>query len=437
MCVHPFHLYCRTATAGTMSHAFPSFPVPSSSSSSCDHNISLDGIVRAQRWLRGYVSIKLSDKAVRVDNSDNRKDDTVKIELEGKEITKSKKESEKTMDVFHEESTRRVMFPVLEANRQYRFPFSIYTPGSIAPSMDYSDPKDPETFCRIEFLLVASFQSHTAERKIHIVGQPLSSKPYPVTVVPSVVPIITKSFSWKNMLELKPRHRQSSSKLQHHHGCLIWAACLKNTHVGKGDEGSFSFSLRNCSSYDVIKLSAKLIEKISWKTNQDTQSESTELAYVLMTNLSFLDNQRSSLSRHQSQLVPIDHELEQIMQEELVLQENTVAFQVPPKCRDSYKGRLIQVSHHLLIEARTCDTHGKEHTATMTMEIPVKVFDPPVLEHHHHHHHLQQGNPADIADRVMAKWPGEKEDESHASFTSFDDNSLDSAVSFPHIQEEK
>ncbi|KAL7559286.1 hypothetical protein ACA910_001370 [Epithemia clementina (nom. ined.)] len=391
-----------------------------------------DGIFRAQRWLRGFVSIQANKDSYHVDDENS----DVKIELVGKEITNAPHQAEQAVDVFHEASMRRIMFTDLEANRKYRFPFSIYTPGSIAPSMEFTDPKVSGSSCCIEFRLLASFQRFKAERKIEIVGQPLSPKEYPATVVPSVVPVVTKSFSWKKMLETKPRHRkQSCSELEHHHGCLIWAAHLNNTHVGKCEEASFSFALRNNSCYDVIKLSAKLVEKISWKTHKETSSQAAELTYVLMPNQSFLDYQKATLSPRQSQVVAIDHELAREMEAELGLRENTVVVQVPSRCRDSYKGKLIQVSHHLLIEARTCDTRGQNHTASMTMEIPLKVFDPPIMEGHaHHHHHLS----ADLAEKLMTRWPGEVDEESlHASFTSIDDSSWGSITNIPRIGEDE
>ena len=399
--------------------------------SSSSHPFS-DGIVRAQRWLRGFISIQVHDAGVKIDRNNDKNSDTVKVELMGKETTSSPHQADKTEDIFHEESARRIILPSVEATRTYRFPFSIYTPGRIAPSMEYSDPNVKGSSCRIEYVLVASFQQYTTQRKIHMVGQPLSSKEYPATVVPSVVPVVTKSFSWKNMLETKPRHRKQTacSESNHHHGCLIWAAHVKNTNVGKGEDASFSFSLRNDSAYDVIKLSAKLIEKISWRTQKEARSQATELAYVLMPNLNFMKNQKATLSPHQAQVVPVDHALEDDMHEELSSPDNIISFQVPSKCRDSYKGKLIQVSHHLLIEARTSDTHGKGHTGSTTMEIPLKVFDPPIVEGHHHQHQI----PPDVAEKMMTKWPADEED-SHSSFTSIDDNSWDSII-IPQIREE-
>lgn len=383
-----------------------------------------DGVVRAQHWLRGFVSIRANEENFHVantnNNGNNENSDKLKVELVGKEIAVAPHQGENSVDIFHEESTRRVMDPVLEVNRTYCFPFSIFTPGRIAPSMEYSNPKSSSS-CRIEFRLVATFQQYKAERKVHIVGQTLSAKEYPATVVPSVVPVITTTtFSWKKMLETKPLHRkQPSSEVQHHHGCLVWAAHVKNTNVGKGEDATFSFSLRNHSCYDVVKLSAKLMEKVSWKTHtEETHSHAAELSYVVMPNVSFFNNQKATLSLRQSQVAPIDHKLEQEMEAELAMKENTVTYQVPAKCLDSYKGKLIQVTHHLLIEARTCDTNGKNHTATMSMSIPLKVFDPPVVEGHTKHQHIL------IPGDSQEKWPADQ-DMCHASLASLD--SWDSA----------
>lgn len=355
----------------------------------------------------------------------------------GKEITNDPKQGENAVAIFSEESIRRTMLTVLEANRQYCFPFSIYTPGNVAPSLTYSDPKISGGSCRVEFLLQASFQRYKAERKIEMLGQALSTAEHPATVVPSVVPVVTKSFSWKKMLETKPRHRrQPSLEVQHHHGCLIWAANVKNTHVCKGELASFSFSLRNNSSYDVVKLTAQLIEKISWKTHKDTFSHATELTSVVLRTPSFVNNHKARLSLRQSQIVSINQELAHEMELELTMKENNVVYEVPSKCRVSYKGKLIQVTHHLLIEAKAADTHGKDHIASMTLEIPLKVFNPSIAEGHSHRLH-QVPAPA-MAEKLMTKWPHDLEEDSlQASFTSLDDSSWDSLNYVSQIREDE
>ena len=374
-----------------------------------------------------------------------------------------------TADIFHEESVRRVLEPTLVANKQYQYPFRIYAPSNVAPSMKYkessaSGDKNEESTsgCSIEYRLTASFLSSHVTKSIDMVGQPLSAKLHPVTVEPSVVPVVTQNFSWKHMVAgSKHRARKGQDQTElHHHGCLIWAARVKNTHVGKGQDVKLSFALRNASSYDVIKMACKLVEKVAWKTHSgEPRLQTNELEYAIMTNEAFFKHQRATLSRHQSQIVLLDHATDEEMHEELGLLDNTLTIPIPPKCRDSYKGKLIQVSHHLIIEVRTGDTHGKDHKASMTLELPLKVFDPPIADHHSLHHNHSHGksnklefrSPKEMAEIVMTKWPSDDDvpvvpaghlDESanmQASFTSIEDTSWaelsEHALLVPEIKE--
>jgi len=430
-----------------------------------------DGVVRAQKWLKGFVTLEIHDEDIVLREDDN----TLTVELVGREVTvgmppkKGHPAHVHVVDIFHDSSVRRIMeHTKLNAHCQYRFPFSIYTPGSIPPTMEYKDRKQQQKNkgessnssssspgCRIEYQLTASFHSYTTERKIHMVGQPVSNKAHPATVEPSVAPVLTKSIKWRNMLSTKHRHRKlEDPKEEHHHGCLIWAARIKDTHVGKGQEASFSFALRNASSYEVQKLSARLVEKVSWKTSTgngagETHTHATELEYILMPNLAFLKHQHATVSKHQSQLVQLDHVLAQEMHEELALHENTIQVPIPTKCRDSYKGKFIQVSHYLFIEARTAQVgnqNGKDpnHTAVLTLELPLKICGPPTVDNRHHHLQHNMGgdfefrNPADVAEIVMTKWPTDEDEALQTSFSSVDDTSWDAsegAVVVPQIRE--
>lgn len=418
-----------------------------------------DGVVRAQKWLKGFVTVEVQDEDIflpeQVENS------TLTVDLVGREVSVGEKSKWghptpiEAVDIFHDSSVRRIMgYSKLLAHCQYRFPFGIYAPGSIPPTMEYADctnnqeqqkeekiPSLTSPGCRIEYRLIASFMSYKTERKIDMIGQSLSGKYHPVTVEPSVAPVLTKSFKWRNMLSTKHRHRRfEGPKEEHHHGCLIWAARVKNTHVGKGEKASFSFALRNASSYDVQKLSARLVEKVSWKNSAShgkTFSRVTELEYVLMPNLAFLNHQKATLSKHQSQVVELDSVLAQEMHEELASHENTVHVPIPAKCRDSHKGKLIQVSHYLIIEARTAQAFSNDNkiddgqAAILTMELPLKIFDTPMVDHQHHH---RQHSDFEVAEIAMTKWPKEGEDVS----STMDDMSWDaseSAICVQQIQE--
>mmetsp|Transcript_15029 Transcript_15029/g.32767 ORF Transcript_15029/g.32767 Transcript_15029/m.32767 type:complete len:429 (-) Transcript_15029:94-1380(-) len=405
-----------------------------------------DSVARAQKWLKGVVTLEVHDNDVVLDES---KDHKLTVELIGREVTKGANSKMHTIDIFHESSVRSIMErDKLTAHCQYNFPFSIYAPGDIPPTMTYKDRNfrdQQESSCSVSYKLTASFESYCTERKIQMIGQPVSNKAHPVTVEASIAPVITQSFSWRSMLSTAHRTRKISPHAEHHHGCLIWAARIKNTHVGKGQEVNLAFSLRNASSYDVVKLSARLVEKVSWKTAEgQMRSQATELEYTLMPNLTFLNNQKATLSKHQSQLVHLDHALAKEMIEDLTLQENTVRVPIPEKCRDSYKGKFIQVSHYLVIEARTA--HAEEtatdpnHTATLTMELPVKVFDPSTVDQRHHQPigDFDVRNPQEVAEIVMTKWPAEEDDALQASFTSVDDTSWDAsdeAICVPQIRE--
>jgi hypothetical protein len=373
-----------------------------------------DGVVRSQGWLKGHVEIETKE---RVPSSGKE----VIVELVGKETVCSLSHNTQNENVvFEERSVHNVIMDkdLLEPGVVHEFPFSMYLPGNIPPSMLYKDKVHLEG-CSVKYTLTAQFDASTKVQEITIVGAPLSSKVYPAQVGPTVLPLLAKptasSLSWIP-------HALTNHSSNNHvgWGSIVLAAKVGNAHIGKGQALKFSVAVRNRSSIASVEtIQATIVERIDWditgdekKVSKSKRCESTCLAsvnceagiptlhYKKQRNDAPSTSPASSTSTSKTD-VPVDDVLSSEMHGEMTSPRNTLELKVPLNARDSYAGKLLQVSHHLVITAimatTTAPSAGGSSTSAPAaarennannqpschVEIPIKIFDPPVESHSH------------------------------------------------------
>jgi Arrestin (or S-antigen), N-terminal domain len=399
----------------------------------------------------------------------------VVVELVGKEGVCSLSHNTQSEHVVFEERSTMPQIPeqdhqdLIEPGKKvHAFPFSMYLPGNIPPSLLHKDKVHLEG-CSVKYHLTAKFESNTCAQELSIVGPPLSNKLYPAQVGPTVLPLTypaTLSSSWM------PAVLSTSRNHHHHHhggggllGSIILAAKVGNTHIGKGHALKFSTAVRNRSGMmDIESIQATIVERIEWNIDGDDKKvtrkrcDSTCLASVNcagIPTLHYKKQQQKDVSSPSKTDVQVDDVLSSEMHGEMASPRNTLELKVPLNARDSYAGTLIQVSHHLVITAimatTTCtttapaggsSTSAAAQTCTTAshpvpcchVEIPIKVFDPPVESHSSSSHSLLAMSSAGALDSTVVNlattvWPED-------AVVLHERRRSDSACSFSSINEE-
>jgi len=280
-----------------------------------------------------------------------------------------------------------------QANDACSFPFSIYLPGNLPPSMVLDDMEGGGS-CGIQYQLTARLGNKDekvdgkpkqdddtvldlhAEHSLRIVGATLSCKKYPYVMQPTVFPV-------RASLQL-PRG-----------GYWILAARVENTHVGKGEDLHLSLSCRNRSEHYIHSVDVRLLETVHW--NSSTGAGAVGLAgptdsparngktftLASYTNLVLdgLHNENQDKSSADFQRLP--HKINPLecaeMHNDLMSECNTVSIRLPTSARDTYTGKLVQVSHCLRISISV-----KNKASDPQVDIPIRVYDPPMETHSAH-----------------------------------------------------
>lgn len=280
-------------------------------------------------------------------------------------------EEEHVVHEFHKEQA--------SCQRTQSFPFSIFLPGSLAPSMYLED--DHQRGCAVSYELTAWYGSEvvSVSRQVQIVGPTLSTKTYPYHLSPTRV--------GRNFL---------------------LAAKLENTHVAKGGKMEVSLAFRNRSfSVELKQLNVELVEEIQWKTPTQRHSYThvlSELHNVPLPSIHAAYDDEAGLE----------------MEEDLCCaQKSQIEVHIPGTARDSYHGtKLVQVKHALCVRMMSTD-HNTEY-----MMIPVAVCDPPIL-------HRRTPSKESRNNGMMTVWPGDV-----SPPLSHEPSDLSSEHSCPRIVEE-
>jgi hypothetical protein len=390
-----------------------------------------DGVVRAQGWLKGHVEIETKDQGI--------PSGQVLVKLVGKETVCSLSHNTQSEHVVFEESiTNMPKVPAdqdfLEPGKVHECPFSMYLPGNIPPSLLYKDKEHLEG-CSVNYHLAAEFDSYPCSvREVSIVGQPLSNKLYPAQVGPTVLPLTkqpTSVSSWMNMWTNNDNSHPHIGAM----GSIVLAAKVGNTHIGKGQVLKFSTAVRNRSSMlDIESIQATIVERITSKRCDSTCLASVNCAGI--PTLHYKKQEQPASSPKTDTTMQVDDVLSSEMQAEMASPRNTLELKVPLNARDSYAGKLIQVSHHLVITAIMSAapvSANTNHPAPYCchVEIPIQVFDPPVESHSSHSLTSSGTLDSTVVNLATTVWPEES-----TSPKSHERHRSDSACSFSSIKEE-
>ena len=258
--------------------------------------------------------------------------------------------------------------------------FSIYLPGYLPPSMEVDDTEsgDGGGSCAVRYQLRARLgEITTTTQTLTIVGATLSSKRYPCILHPKIYP-----------LHLSPCRS----------GYLILAARVENSHVGKGGDLHLSLSCRNRSVHWIDTVDVRLLEMVQWHTsgtnptcdNSDTAQShpplhpnQTTVVLASYSNLILGGLQTTAIGnnlQHNPSLhCKVDAVTQAQMHNDLMNENNTVSIRLPPWARDSYKGKLVTVSHCIQID---WVVKNRSAPRNLQVEIPIQVFDPPMETSH-------------------------------------------------------
>lgn len=320
----------------------------------------------------------------------------------------------------------------IETGESFSYPFSIYMPGTVPPSMKFENDKGS---CCVEYFLKAKFCTYgheddvdgdemiLQERALNVVGAPLSSKPHPYNMDPVVIPIESSPTSlFKKLLSLDGDGLGGDA-------FVVLGAKMDNTHVGKGQtidlavagrcvaSGRRKKAISKTGSSSLTGLEISLLESIELNTSdtqQDkTDDQPTQHAEYELTVLNVKGAHLTSLikeadpgeegTEHPSWVEQIERLFDQLHQQPppkvnslLAAQiqsdlatvgagtENASCLQVsvPVKTLDSYEGTLVKVTHSLrIVFVRSVTDSVSEYSSIL---IPIKVFDPPTVEVSNH-----------------------------------------------------
>ena len=126
------------------------------------------------------------------------------------------------------------------------------------------------------------------------------------------------------------------------------------------------------------------------------------------------DNNTDAPHTHHDQTPPakIDTITQAEMHNDLMNENNTVSIRLPARARDSYKGKLVTISHCIQINFVVKNCAIREHPQ---IEIPIRVFDPPMETAHN----AQPPIPSHKIERLAtARWVDRPHDTVVRSFGS-------------------
>jgi hypothetical protein len=266
----------------------------------------------------------------------------------------------------------------------HEYPFSIYLSHDLAPSMSL---ENDDGSCSVSYILTADIQNQcSTERTLHVVGAPYDPcKKHPFYFQPTKFPL-------KNALGAQS-------------GYLILAAKVDNTHIGKGTPLEFSLACRNHSHQDIQRVEFRLFEVVSWSAGSEKHHKTSLANFddVVLDSLfkkgirADADNSPEEKEKESSSSAATigghwADDLQQVngrtlaeMHSEVTSPKNVVVVTIPTTAKDSYAGKMIQVSHYLQITLVVKDKPSDPH-----VKIPITVLDQPMLEsalHLHRHTH--------------------------------------------------
>jgi hypothetical protein len=321
-----------------------------------------DGVVRAQTWLKGCITLQLNDGTTTLATYPQR----LTVQVVGEELTTVSRRLGYTASAKHVVFDELIVVhgfadeKSLASSSGGQFPFSLFLPADVPPSMHYEDQHGS---CKVQYFVIARLGNHVPEScRLTVVGKPLSTKNYPFRVEPTYLPLKTMAGTVD-------------------HGCIVLAAKLDNRHVAKGRKTTFSISCRNMSKESIERFDVQVLEYIWWKAGNSEHEETAKLdSYcdVDIPGLKLCMPASSSMEHRHVTDDSIDHELVVGMEEELQARSREFSVQIPARAFDSYNGTLVRVTHSIRILAFTKQHNHRDPEHAPSISLPVEVFDPPM-----------------------------------------------------------
>jgi hypothetical protein len=349
-------------------------------------------VIRARSWLKGTVAV---DSSVDLTLAGQLTVDIVGIECSYGHAhgvmgnlrtlaTSCGLHAKNEIKIFDE--TRVVQdFAQEHSTTDRSFPFSVYLPGTLAPSMEFEDTQS-DGYCTVRYNLTARLGSGklrgdeqyscVADRTLTIIGEPLSGRKHPYALHPTCYP-----------------RRQSLELLNG--GCLVLAARVENTHLGKGSMLEFSIACRNFSKYPIQQIDVNLNEDVQWSTCSNgrlalkdvrrTQSRTKPIASYRNIELKSLIKECASeeqflVASPSSTIVSWSEDAPAVssltlaeIHNDLLKPCNSIRMHIPGTAMVSYSGTLLKVSHSIQV-----DVVVRNRSVDTSFSIPIKIFDPPM-----------------------------------------------------------
>lgn len=222
----------------------------------------------------------------------------------------------------------------------YAFPFQVQLPN-VLPSTDaYPSSKGRELGYRIEYTMTAKLDRVRIDQPFVVMSAPLPNERMPGLVQP---------------MQCTLRFNGLIDK-----GTLTVGASVSDTHVGRGQTIELCLACRNDSTVRVRHVGIKLIETLIWKNLDTMRSKAERVLYdrldVEMPGLSKERQLRSAVVdsvKNTDESRRLQRLRYQQIYQDLCTEANKLSIKVPIHARDSFKGQLVCVSHHLEVKFQT------------------------------------------------------------------------------------
>lgn len=357
-----------------------------------------DGVHRVQHWLRGNVVFEYFGDSIVLDG-------VVELELLGKEIVWNHRPScmgcgrtDKSRVVFEDGRKLRVFrHERVKQNFKFLYPFAIFLPLKLPPSMEY-DKGSCGDGCSVSYRLRVRFGDIVqSDREVQIIG-PCAIKPHPYTLLPTC---------------LSPRSPDIAMSTD----CLVLAAKLENSYVGRGDILDLSLACRNLSRATIKRVDVQLEEDISWtplsySALPQRRSHVEKIILSVMKNVELDSLLTKAPESHEGWTwkdskhgnVEVNSMRHAEIHADLVAQRNHIHLEVPTTARDSTENTAwISVRHTLRI---ILVTNGQSRDPQVA--IPVRILGPSkALSVQQHGAHNNKLSTDQIIEAATAVWPQE------------------------------
>lgn len=235
----------------------------------------------------------------------------------------------------------------------YTFPFEFYLPTTLPTSMDGSTNEGTWKI-HYELTVHTTHIQNLITQPILVASAPLPNGKVPAIIKPALFPV--QGFPFKR-------------------GNLAIGVRVEDVHVGRGTQLALHLATRNIATASIHRVEIKLLECIEYYADkQKEELTRTLLCKEDVDNLPGIvrDKVGRYISKHDNDTV--EDELKSLY-EDLFSNENGITLDLPYACRDSYAGRIVRISHKLVITM-----HTKSGVNNPDISIPVQIGYSPVPE---------------------------------------------------------